>query len=104
MQIHFNTDSVFLVCNNLTTGDICNDICKFIPGSLHQTNKCLPTANGTGQCPQEGTVCLHLNDDNGVKQIFILGNCFYHPDSPVNLLSTRRLMENDLQGNPDKQT
>ncbi len=37
-QIHFNTDSVFSVCNNSTTGQICNDICKLIPGSVHQTN------------------------------------------------------------------
>jgi hypothetical protein len=78
-QIHSDTDSVFFVCNNLTTtGHICNDICKFIPGSLHQTNKCLTTANGTGPCLQEGTVCLHLNDDNGVKHIFILDICLYH--------------------------
>jgi hypothetical protein len=45
MQIHFDTDSVFFVWVNPTTRDICNDICKFIPGSLHQTNKCLTTAN-----------------------------------------------------------
>ncbi len=34
-QIHFNTDSVFFVCDNSTTGHICNDIQRFIPGSLH---------------------------------------------------------------------
>jgi hypothetical protein len=106
MQIHFDTDSDFVVCNNLTTGHICNDICKFIPGSLHQTNKCLTTANGTGPCLQKGTVCLHLIDDNGVKHIFILDDFLYHLDSPVNLLSPRRLAEKfiDSQGNPDKQT
>jgi hypothetical protein len=33
-QIHFNTDSIFFVCNNSMTGHICNDKRKFIPGSL----------------------------------------------------------------------
>jgi hypothetical protein len=105
-QIYFDTDSVFFVCNNSTTGHICNDIRKFIPGSLCQTNKSLTTANGTGPCLQEGTVWLHLNNDDGVKHIFILDNCLFHLDSPVNLLSTRRLAEKFIneQGNPDKQT
>jgi hypothetical protein len=92
-QIHFNTDSVFFVCNNSTNGHVCNDIFKFIPGSIHQTNKCLTTAYGTGPCLQEGTFCLHLNDDDRVKHIFILDDCLYHPDSLANILSTRRLAE-----------
>ncbi len=33
-QIHFNTDSNFFVYNNSMTGHICNNIRKFIPGSL----------------------------------------------------------------------
>ncbi len=82
-QVHFDMDSVFFVCDNLTTGHICNDIRKFIPGSFCQTNKSLTTANGTGPCLQEGTVRLYLNNDDGVKHIFILDNCLYHPDSPV---------------------
>jgi hypothetical protein len=32
-QIHFDTDSIFLIYNNSTTGHICNDMRKFIPGS-----------------------------------------------------------------------
>jgi len=105
-QIHFDTDSVFFVCDNSTTGHICNDIRKFVPGTLHQTNKSLTTANGTGPCLQEGTIRLQLNDDNGMKHVFILDNCLYHPNSPVNLLSTRRLAEKfiDENGNPDEQT
>jgi hypothetical protein len=105
-QVHFDTDSVFFVCDNSTTGHICNDIHKFIPGSLCQTNKSLTTANGTGPCLQEGTVRICLNNDDGQKHAFILENCLYHPDSPVNLLSTRRLAEKfiDSHGNPDEQT
>jgi hypothetical protein len=51
-------------------------------------------------------VCLHLNDNDREKHIFILDNCLCHPDSPVNLLSTRQLAEKliDSQGNPDEQT
>ena len=105
-QIHFNTDSIFFVCDNSTTGHICNDIQKLIPGTLHQTNKSLTTANKTGPCLQEGTIRFHLNNGDGVKHIFILYNCLYHPNSPVSLLSTRRLAEKfiDEHGNPDKQT
>ncbi len=101
-----DADLVFFVCDNSTTGHICNDIQKFVPGTLHQTNKSLTTANGTGPCLQEGTIWLHLNDNDGMKHIFILDNCLYHPNSPVNLLSTRRLAEKliDENGNPDKQT
>ena len=99
-------DSVFFVCDNSTTGHICKDILKFIPGSLCQPNKSLTTADGTGPCLQEGMVQLHLNDDNGVKHIYILEKCLYHPDLPVNLLSTRQLAEKfiNAHGNPDKQT
>jgi hypothetical protein len=55
-QVQFNTDSIFFVCNNSTAGHICNDMRKFIPGSLWQSNKSLTTANGTGPCLQEGIV------------------------------------------------
>jgi len=105
-QVHFDTDSTFFVCDNSTTGHICNDIQKFIPDSIRQTNKSLTTANGTGSCLQEGTVKIRLIDDAGSQHVFILDNCLYHPESPVNLLSTRRLAEKflDADGNPDEET
>jgi hypothetical protein len=56
MQVHFDTHSIFFVCNNSTTGHICNDIWKFIPDIMQQMNKNLMTANGTEPCLQEGTV------------------------------------------------
>ena len=31
---------------------------------------------------------LHLNDDNGMRHVFILDNCLYYPNLLVNLLST----------------
>jgi hypothetical protein len=66
----------------------------------------LTTANGTGPCLQEGTVRLQLIDDDGRKNTFILDNCLFHPNSPVNLLSTQRLAEKFINSNgyPDKQT
>ena len=105
-QIHFDTDLIFFVCDNSTTGHICNDIQKFVPGTLCRTNKSLTTANKTGPCLQEGTGRIHSNKDDAVKHIFILDNCLYHPTSPVNLLSTRQLAEKfiDEHGNPDEQT
>ncbi len=33
-QVHFDTDSLFFVCDNSTTSHICNDIWKFVPGSI----------------------------------------------------------------------
>jgi hypothetical protein len=105
-QVHFDTDSIFFVCDNSTTGHICNDLKKFVPGSLRQSNKSLTTANGTGPCLQEGTVRLQLVDDDGQKHTFILDNCLFHPASPVNLLSTRHLAKKFLDSNecPDEQT
>ena len=105
-QIPFDTDSIFFVCDNSTTGHICNDLLKFIPGTLQQTNRRLTTANGTGPTVQEGTITIRLTDDDGKQHKFLLEGCIYHPDSPVNLLSTRRLAEKflDDDGNPDKDT
>ncbi len=106
MQVHSNTDSVFFVWDNSTTGHICNDIQKLVQGTIWQTNKSLTTANGTGSCLQEGTVKIRLINDTGTQHIFILDNCLYHPDSPVNLLSMRWLAEKflDANGNPDEET
>jgi hypothetical protein len=101
-------DFSFFVCDNSTTGHICNDIWNIFPGSIPQMNKSLTTANGTGSRLQEGTVKMGLinDDDTGTQHISILDTCLYHPESPVNLLSTRCLAEKFLNadGNPDKET
>ncbi len=34
MQVHFDTNSVFFVCDNSTTGHICNDNRKFVQGTI----------------------------------------------------------------------
>ena len=49
---------------------------------------------------------MHLIDDNSKRHAFLLENCIYLPESPVSLLSTRRLAEKflDKDGNPDKDT
>jgi hypothetical protein len=41
-----------------------------------------------------------------MNHTFILDSFLHHPDSPVNLLLTRRLAEKyiDVDGNPDEQT
>ncbi len=96
----------FFVCDNSTTGHICKDIWKFVQGTIWQTNKSLTTANGTGSWLQEGTVKIRLINDAGTEHIFILDSCLYHPNSPVNLLSTRQLAEKflDANGNLDEET
>ena len=105
-QVPFNTDSMFFVCDNSPTGHICNDISKFVPGTMRDTLRRLTTANGTGSCLREGTVRVHLIDDNSKRHVFALENCLYIPESPVSLLSTRRLAEKFLNAdrNPDKDT
>jgi len=87
-QVPFDTDSIFFVCDNSSTGHICNDISKFVPGTMRDTLCRLTTANGTGSCLREGTVRVHLIDDNSKRHVFVLENCLYIPESPVSLLST----------------
>jgi hypothetical protein len=50
-----------------------------------------------------GTVILRLTDDEGITHSFEFTNVNYLPDSPVNLLSLRRLAElyPDATGHPD---
>ena len=70
IQVTFDTDSIFFVCENSTTGHICNDLLRFIPGTLQHTNQLLTTANGTGPPVQEGTIKIHINDDDGKVHFF----------------------------------
>ena len=82
-QVPFDTDSILFVCDNSTTGHICNDLLRFVPGSLQQTTRRLTTANGTGPPVQEGTIKINLTDDDGKIHLFFLEGCIYHPYSPV---------------------
>ena len=65
-QVPFDTDLVFFVCDNSTTVHICNDLLRFVPGSLQKTTRRLITANGTGPPVQEGTIKINLTDDDGI--------------------------------------
>ena len=105
-QVPFDTGSIFFVCDNSTTGHICNELLRFVPCSLQQTTRRLTTANGTGHPFKEGTIKINLTDDDGKIHLFLLEGCIYHPDSPVNLLSTRRLAEKflDTNGSLDEET
>jgi len=51
-----------------------------------------------------GTVTLRITDDEGAKHSFVLKNVNYLPNSPVNILSLRRLAElyPDDAGHPDR--
>ena len=105
-QVPFDTNSIFFVCDNSSTGHICNDVSKFVPGTMRDTLRRLTTANGTDPCLKEGTVRVHLLNGNSKRHAFLLENCIYLPESPVSLLSTRRLAEKflDKDGNPDEDT
>ena len=49
---------------------------------------------------------IHLTNDNGKIHFVLLEGCIYHPESPVNLISTRRLADKflDSNGNPNEET
>ena len=73
LQIQIQSSSIFkyifihikeFVFDNSTTGNICNDLLKFVPGTLQQTNQHLTTV-------QEGTIKIHIaNDDGKVHSFF----------------------------------
>ena len=96
----------FFFCDNSITGPICNDLLRFMPWNLQQKNRHLTTANVTGHPVQEVTIKIHIANDDGKVHFFPLEGCIYHPYSPVNVLSTRRLAEKCLyaNGNPDEET
>jgi hypothetical protein len=50
-------------------------------------------------------VRLNMIDYNGAKHIFVMDNCLHHPTFPINLFSTRCLVEKivDINGNPDEE-
>jgi hypothetical protein len=99
----FDTDSSFWVCDNSATGHICNTASLF-------TNELVPSifevgsATGISTPTLMGNLTLRLTDNEGVKHSFTLENVNYLPDSPVNILSLRRLAElyPDENGHPDR--
>ena len=99
----FDTDSSFWVCDNSATGHICKDKALFT-GDLVPSIYEIGSATGISNPTLMGTVTLRLTDDEGEKHSFILSNVNFLPDSPVNLLSLRRLAElyPDSAGYPDK--
>ncbi len=105
-QTHFDTDSIFFACDNSTTSHICNNFCKFVPGTLCSTSQWLTMANKISLCLQEDTVKIYLKDDNDTKHIFLLKDCIYLLESPVNLLSALSLAEKFLgvNGYPNEET
>jgi hypothetical protein len=101
--LSFDTDSSFLVCNNSATGHICNNKALF-------TDELVPSifevgsATGISTLTLMGTATLRITDNEGAKHSFVLKNVNYLPDSPVNILTLRRLAElyPDDAGHPDR--
>ncbi len=99
----FNTDSFFWVCDNSATGHICNNKDLF-------TNKLVSLIYQVGLATGilvpnlMGTVILWVTDNEGVKHSFTLSNVNYLSDSPVNILSLRRLAKlyPDASCHPDR--
>jgi hypothetical protein len=102
-QTSFYSDSSFWVCDNSATGHICNDKSLFtdeLVPSIYEVG----SATGVLTPTLMGTVTLRITDDEGGKHSFILKNVNYLPDSPVHILSLRRLAElyPDDSGHPDR--
>ena len=101
--LSFDTDSSFWVCDNSATGHICNNKCLFIDDLVPSIYE-VGSATGISTPALMGTVTLRITDDEGAKHSFVLKNVNYLPDSPVNILSLRRLAElyPDAAGHPDR--
>ncbi|MGL6008734.1 MAG: hypothetical protein ACRC1D_04685 [Culicoidibacterales bacterium] len=99
----FDTDSSFWVCDNSATGHICNNKLLFTNGLVPSIFE-IGSATGISVPNLMGTVMLRVTDDAGIKHSFTLENVNYLPNSPVNILSLRRLAElfPDDTGHPDK--
>ncbi len=98
----FDTDSSFWVCNNSATGHICNNK-ELFSDELVPLIFEVGSATGILKPMLMGTVTLRITDNEGSKHSFVLKNVNYLPDSPVNILSLRRLAElyPDNAGHPD---
>ena len=101
--LSFDTDSSFWVCDNSATGHICNNKELFtdeLVPSIYEVG----SATGISTPTLMGTVTLRITDDEGAKHSFVLKNVNYLPNSPVNILSLRRLAElyPDDAGHPDR--
>jgi hypothetical protein len=99
----FDTDSSFWVCDNSAMGHICNNKELFtdeLVPSIYEVG----SATGISTPTLMGTVTLPITDDEGAKHSFVLKNVNYLPNSPVNILSLRRLAElyPDNAGHPDR--
>ena len=99
----FDTDSSFWVCDNSATGHICNTK-ELFSDELVPSIFEVGSATGISTPTLMGTVTLRITDDEGAKHSFVLKNVNFLPDSPVNILSLRRLAElyPDDSGHPDR--
>ena len=100
----FDSASSFWVCDNSATGHICKSKSMF-HGPLVPSVWTVSTATGYSEELLMGTVVLTLRCDEGIEHTFLLKDVVFMENSPVNILSTRRLSElfPDADGNIDKQ-
>ena len=70
-RVAFDTDSTFWVCNNSTTGHVCNDKSLF-HGPLIPSHYQIGSATGTSSPDLMGTAILWVKDDNGIEHTFTL--------------------------------
>jgi hypothetical protein len=101
--IPFNKDSSFWVCDNLTTGHICNNKSLF-SREMVPLIYIVGAAVGTTETTLMGMIVLCTTDNNGKKHVFTMTHMNYIPNLPVNLLSTRVLSKQYVDENEfDKQ-
>ena len=100
----FDSASSFWVCDNSATGHICKSKSMF-HGPLVPSVWTVSTATGYSEKLLMGTVVLTLRCNEGTEHTFLLKDVVFMENSPVNILSTRRLSElfPDADGNIDKQ-
>eukprot|EP00956_Cyclotella_meneghiniana_P031729 scaffold84308_cov35-Cyclotella_meneghiniana.AAC.1 len=87
--VTFDTDANFVVCDNSANTHICNDKSMFTELRPIVDQSTVATISGKNSRPTGiGTVKWSWDDDDdGKTHEYELPNCYYFPNSPVNILS-----------------
>ena len=86
--VSFDSDAHFVVCDNSANTHICNDKSMFTTLDEVQNQSTVATIGGKNSRPSGiGTVKWSWDDSTGKTHEYELPNCYYFPNSPVNILS-----------------
>ena len=97
----FDTDSSTIVCDNSANVHICNSKSMFVGELRPVPNTKVATIGGKGHAASGiGTVKWAWTDEAGKSHEYLIENCLYFPQSPINILSVTAFAQqlNDEEG------